>query len=105
MHLYGQLIESGSVTYTHEDLNELEKVLIECAKRRNEYAHADWTGVKKENYVRVKSQSKKRGVFHRYKKFEMPKLEDDVEFIRNARHVLDDFNEKIHDQLWGRDSS
>jgi len=105
MHLYGQLIESGSVTYTHDDLNELEKLLIECAKRRNEYAHADWTGVKKENYVRVKSQSKKRGVFHRYKKFEMPKLKDDVEYISNARHMLDDFNEKIHDQLWGRDPS
>lgn len=105
IHLYGQLIESRSVKYTQGDLNELEKILLECSRRRNEYAHADWIGVRKESYVRVKSQSKKRGVFHRYKKFEIQRLENDVAYISNARHLLNEFNDKIHDQLWGRDSS
>ena len=104
MHLYGQMIESASVKFTHEELNELEKVLLECSKRRNEYAHADWIGAKKDAYVRVKSQSKRRGIFHRYKKFELSQLEDDVNYISKARDLLDDFNEKIHDQIWGRKS-
>lgn len=105
MHLYGQTIESGAVKYTQKDLSDLEKLLLDCAKRRNEYAHADWIGLKKESYVRVKMQSKKRGVFHRYRKFEIPQMEEDVEFISNARHVLDEFNERITDQIWGRETS
>lgn len=100
LHLYGQLIESGSVKNTHNDLNKLEVMLLECARRRNEYAHADWIGVRKENYVRVNSQSKKNGILHRYRKFELSKLEEDVAFINNARFVLDEFNENIQCQLW-----
>lgn len=42
IHLYGQLIESGSVMITHNDLAKLEETLLDCSKRRNEYAHADW---------------------------------------------------------------
>ncbi|MBL8289015.1 MAG: hypothetical protein JNL85_13615 [Rubrivivax sp.] len=101
LHLYGQMIEAKAVKYTHDDLNELEAMLLECAKRRNEYAHADWIGVKQESYVLVKAQSKKTGVFHRYKKFDVPRLEDDVEYLRKARFTLCDFNDAIHEQLHG----
>ena len=102
MHLYGQIIESTEIKLTHTDLNELEKMLLECSKRRNEYAHADWVGLKKGAYVRVKMQSKKRGITQRYKRFELEQVESDVAFINLARHTLDEFNEKITDQLWGR---
>ena len=104
MHLYGQIIESGAVKYTQEDLCRLEKVLLECARRRNEYAHGDWIGVRREGYVCVKSQSKRQGVIHRYKKFEVTRLEEDVAFISNARHLLTEFNDNLQDQLWGRES-
>ena len=103
MHLYGQLIESGGVKFTQVELTRLEEMLIECSKRRNEYAHADWIGLRKGSYVRVKSQSKKQGISHRYKKFELEQVESDIEFISNARDVLGDFNEKITNQLWGRE--
>jgi hypothetical protein len=105
MHLYGQMIGDADVKYTHDDLNELEKLLLECARRRNDYAHADWISLKQQSYVRVKSQSKKLGLFHRYKKFEIMQMEADVAFIANARHVLDEFNENINDQLFGREAS
>ncbi len=59
IHLYGQIIEDGLVEYTQKDLSSLEKMLNECSMRRNEYVHADWLGVRKENYIRVKSKSKK----------------------------------------------
>jgi hypothetical protein len=102
MHLYGQLIETGGVKFTHDDLTRLEETLLECAKRRNEYAHADWIGLMKESYVKVKTQSKKRGIMHRYRKFDVAQLESDVEFISAARDALEAFNEAITDQLWGR---
>ena len=105
MQLYGQMIEDGDVKYTHDDLNELESQLIECSKRRNEYAHADWVGLKQQCYVRVKSQSKKRGVYHRYKKFEEEQMNEDVIFISNARLALEVFNQNIHDQVNGRATS
>jgi len=102
MQLYGQMIEAKSVKYTHEDLNRLEALLFECSKRRNEYAHADWIGMKQERNVLVKTQSKKTGVFHRYKKFDISRLEEDVEYLREARFTLSDFNDAIFEQLWGR---
>jgi hypothetical protein len=104
IHLYGQMIESCAVKYTQQDLTELEKMLLECAKRRNEYAHADWIDLRKDSYVRVKSQSKKLGVFHRYRKFEIPLMEVDVEFINNARHVLCEFHDKITAQVMDRET-
>lgn len=99
IHLYGQMISSGAVNCPHEHLNELESMLAECSKRRNEYAHADWIGVKKGNFVRVKSQSKKLGIFHRYRKFEIPEIENDIVYIADARRLLCSFNDMIHDQL------
>lgn len=99
IHLYGQMIESCEVEYSQEKLTELEKMLYECAKRRNEYAHADWIDLRKESYVRVKSLSKKQGIFHRYKKFEMTAVEVDVEFINNARHILCEFHDRIIGQV------
>jgi hypothetical protein len=102
VHLYGQLIEGQSVKYTHTELNAVEEMLFECSRRRNEYAHADWIGVRKEGYVLVKAHSKKTGVFHRYRKFDLPRLQEDVEYIRRARFTLVDFNDSIHEHLLGR---
>ena len=105
IHLYGQMIESKLVTYTQNDLNILEAMLLECSKRRNEYAHADWIGVRAEGYIRVKAQSKKTGVFHQYKKFDLGRLKEDEKFISNARFTLVEFNDQIHEQLRSRDNN
>lgn len=102
IHLYGQMIEARSVKYTHDDLTAVETMLGECARRRNEYAHADWIGARQEGYVRVKSQSKKTGVVDRYRKFDLSRLEDDVNFINDARFRLNEFHDTLQDQLWGR---
>jgi hypothetical protein len=89
------MIESFEVKVTQDELNKIEVMLTECAKRRNEYAHADWIGVRKENFVRVKTQSKRLGIFYRYRKLELPAVKMDVEFINNARHVLCEFNDRF----------
>jgi hypothetical protein len=100
--LYGQIISVQSGKYTHEDLKAVEAMLNECASRRNEYAHGDWIGVRRERYVRVKSHSKPTGVVHRYRKFDVARLEDDVNFINDARFRLNEFHENLQDQLHGR---
>jgi hypothetical protein len=98
--LYGHMISSGGVEKTDEDLKAIETMLEKCAKRRNEYAHADWIGVRKGNFVRVKSTSRRTGVLYRYRMFEDSKLEADVAFICDARHTLNEFNDAIQEQLW-----
>ncbi|PTT84667.1 hypothetical protein DBR42_14885 [Pelomonas sp. HMWF004] len=103
MHLYGQVVETtppGKVT--HDNVNALERTLVECAKLRNEYAHADWIGLRQESFVRVKSLSKKRGLFHKYRKFDLARMEADVDFIRQSRDELQAFHERIMDQAYGR---
>lgn len=99
MDLYGQLISYKSGGKTDEELKDLARLLEECAKRRNEYAHADRLGVRKGGFVRVKSKSGRAGVSHRYRVFELEKLQEDVAFIEQARCTLCDFNDEIHDHL------
>ena len=97
--LYGQMIEYGGLEITHEDLRKVDVLLTECATRRNEYAHADWIGMKLDGYVRVKQQSKRTGISYRYKRYDLARVQDDVEFICKARDELYEFNELLWDQL------
>ncbi len=100
INLYGQMIEYAEGKYTVEDLTELENLLVECGKRRNEYAHADWIGLTDNKYVCVKTQAKKRGVFERYKKFEIAQMQEDIDFICSAIDKLEEFDEKLNDQFY-----
>jgi hypothetical protein len=97
--LYGQMIEWGGSAVTHEDLRKVDALLTECAIRRNEYAHADWIGMKVGGYVRVKSQSKRTGISHRYKRYHSLRVQGDVDFISAARDELYEFNERLWNQL------
>jgi hypothetical protein len=97
--LYGQMLASGISHPSAEDLREIDVLLTECATRRNEYAHADWIGMKLDGYVRVKSQSKRDGITHRYKRYDLARIRADVDFISEARDKLYEFNERVWDQL------
>jgi hypothetical protein len=97
--LYGQMISSAAVQKTDKELKELQELLNECARRRNEYVHADWIGVREGSFVRVKSTSKRTGITHRYRVFEDSKLQADVDFICEARFILNKFNDEVLDQL------
>lgn len=100
--LYGQMIEVGGLAVAVEDLRTIDMLLTECSTRRNEYAHADWIGMKLGGYVRVKSQSKRNGISHRYKRYDLARIQSDVSFISEARDTLYEFNERIWDQLRAR---
>lgn len=102
IHLYGQAISNCGLKVTHQNLTAIDTLLVECAKRRNEYAHADWIGLKPGNIVKVKSRSQKQGIVHRYKRFSVADVTEDLEFIDNARATLYEFHERISDQLYSR---
>lgn len=97
--LYGQMIESGGLEITREELCDVDEMLTECATRRNEYAHADWTGMRFGGYVRVKSLSGRTGISHRYKRYDLARVKADVKFISEATGTLYAFNERLWDEL------
>ena len=102
INLYGQAITSCALTINKEQLTALEKTLTECGKRRNEYAHADWVGIKKENYVCVKTNAKKSGIIRKYRKYNINKIKEDIEYICKAEEMLESFHETLHDSIHGR---
>lgn len=77
----------------------LDVLLTECATRRNEYAHADWIGMKLDWYVRVKQKTIRTVISYRYKRYDLARVQGDVEFIRDARDELYEFNERFLDHL------
>lgn len=102
VHLYGQTIKDCGLKIAPQELIAIENLLVECGKKRNEYAHADWLGLKQGRIVKVKSQSHKRGIVHRYKRFDAADMEDDVAFIGAARDAVNEFHERLLDHLHGR---
>mgnify|MGYP000668582839 CR=1 FL=1 len=99
IHLYGQFISDPLEGKFLTELSSLEKSLTECGKRRNEYAHAEWTGIREGNYVCVKTQAKKIGIFERFKKYDVEKIREDINFIIETIEELENFHESINDAL------
>ena len=94
--LYGQAIDGGNLRLVSVDeIKILDETLIECAKRRNEYAHANWVGIKKEGFVRVKVRSDRNGLYHRYKKFDIGSMIEDRFFIQEAFQKIDDIHDRV----------
>lgn len=98
MNLYGQM-NHGCELGLKDKLINLENHLREAAKRRNQYAHGQWEDTSEENFLTVKVKAKRDGVFHVYRKFEESDMEADLELIRNAQSVLDEFDEELKDKL------
>ena len=102
INLYGQIIEFCDVSTNHEDLKVIEKRLEEAAIVRNEYAHAHWQDMSSSGYVRVKTRPNKKGVFQKYRLFDIEQLEKDMYFIMETPSILSEFDENLMDQLYGR---
>lgn len=98
VNLYGQLIN-----YCHlglsEPLNNLENLLRDAAKYRNQYAHANWAEISRSNYVLTKVKASKSGVFHAYRRFDKEQMEKDLSMIKAAHAALEFFNYDFHEQM------
>ena len=100
INLYGQAISFGALKIAQEELVSLENTLVEAGKRRNEYAHGDWVGAKSHSYVCVKTQAKKIGIMERYRRFDVDVMEADEAFIHEAIGILEEFHEKVNEELY-----
>ena len=99
--IYGQhLSRIERLDVIKEDYQKLENVLKEAGNRRNRYAHADWIGISKERYVKVKTKAKKDGVFHTFRKFDEEDMKCDLEFIEAAVDLLEEFDEKFREIVY-----
>lgn len=101
MNLYGQTIDccNGNIP-SRDELLEIEKSLFECGKRRNEYAHADWVGSRESKFVSVKTKVKKQGIFETYKKFDVERIQADIDFIYMVRDKVEEFHAVLLEQLY-----
>lgn len=77
------------------ELSLLCKALHECATRRNRYAHGDWTGVSKHNFVKVKTKAKNNDIVHLYRNFSRRNMRNDINFILKTTSQLNRLSEKI----------
>ncbi|WP_130538072.1 hypothetical protein [Thiomicrorhabdus indica] len=100
INLYGQALECCSGVPLREELIENEKLLFECAKRRNGYAHADWIGSKENKLVSVKTKASKKGIFETYKKVDIETVKNDIDFIYKVRDKIENFHELFKEQLY-----
>ena len=95
INLYGQLIEDCSLDFPKERLADLEKRFEEAARIRNEYAHANWEDITKKRYVCVKTKASKKGIHQKYRLFDIPQMEKDIDSIIETQTFFSDFDENI----------
>ncbi len=102
INLYGQIIEDAEIKITQEDLSTLQERLEDCARIRNEYAHANWHGINEKRYVCVKTQANKKGIFQKYRIFDETQMQADLEYVIKTQFVLGEFHENIFEQFYKR---
>ncbi len=98
VNLYGQLINYCELGLS-EPLNNLENLLRDAAKYRNQYAHANWAEISKSNYVLMKVRATKSGVFYAYRKFDREQMDKDLSTIKAAHAALEFFDHDFNEQM------
>ena len=73
-------------------LESLEQSVKLAIKRRNRYAHANWAEIYNDNYIKVKTEAKKDGVYHTFVKFEEEHMEEDLILIQSLHDVIHEFH-------------
>lgn len=92
-----QMLEGEKRMNMLDKLEILNKHLKKAGELRNQYAHADWSDISEKRFVKIKTKTKKYGIYHIYRQFEIPDMEKDIEFINNTHQKLDDFDEELKD--------
>ena len=92
--LYGQSIDYAD-SQLQEELAELEQRLLEAGRRRNQYAHANWSDVGEDGFIQVKAKAKRSGVYHTYRKFDEKVMEADLDYITGSHDDLLYFQSKF----------
>jgi hypothetical protein len=102
IHLYGQAVRYGVAQLPEGEIVEMEKDFNLAATIRNGYAHADWFGLRDDDYIKVKTRSSKHGIIHRYKRIDLETAKADVGYIVSVRNRLNAVHELILDKIYDR---
>jgi hypothetical protein len=98
--LYGQMIREFEDSEDMLDqLSALEATLRNAGTARNQYAHADWTGISSKKFIRVKTKAKKQGVEHTFIRFSKEDMKSDLKQIEEIPHQMETFNNSVWDTL------
>lgn len=102
MHLYGQAVAHGAAHLPKDEVVELEKDLSLAATIRNGYAHANWSGLRADAYIKVKTRSSRSGILHRYKRIDKQIAESDITYIVSVGNRLVSVHELVQDSIYRR---
>ena len=94
MKLYGLRAQFEELENYSERLNSIGQRLTESARRRNQYAHADWLGTESMTWVKIRTKlSRQRDrVFHQYRSFSADEMDADLAYIKQTVTELDEFH-------------
>lgn len=105
MHLYGQAVAHGAAHLPEGEVVELEKDLSLAATIRNGYAHADWSSLRADAYIKVKTRSSRSGILHRYKRIDKETADADITYIISVGNRLVSVHELVQDSIYRRVNS
>ena len=69
---------------------------------RNGYAHADWSSLRADAYIKVKTRSSRSGILHRYKRIDKETADSDITYIVSVGNRLVSVHELVQDSIYGR---
>ena len=99
MNLYSEVVERCDLFDLREPLKALDTRLQEAARRRNCYAHADWSGISRQHLVAIKLSATRKGVRQLYRTFKPNEMGEDLNYIRDSVAVLEEFDETFNEKL------
>lgn len=100
MKLYGiWVFKDYELKNFREPLKLLESKLKLASTNRNKYAHTNWSDMYENRIFKVKTQSKKDGVYHTFMRFEEEHLEEDLELIQNLQNELWEFDQEFNSYM------
>lgn len=102
IHLYGQAVAHGAAHLPEGEVVELDKDLSLAATIRNGYAHADWSNLRTDAYIKVKTRSSRSGILHRYKRIDKATADADIAYIVSVGNRLVSVHELVQDSIYRR---
>jgi len=98
--LYGQwILRDYELVDLRDKLKSLESRLKDAIQKRNKYAHGNWSDVYKDNYIKVKTEAKKDGVYHTFMKFEEEHMKEDLELIESLHEEINELHEEWNHRM------
>jgi len=94
MKLYGLRAQFEELENYSERLRAIGQRLTESARRRNQYAHADWLHSESMTWVKIRTKISKQKdrVYHQYRSFSPDEMDEDLAYIKETSAILDEFH-------------